>query len=162
MSSINAAISSFQLNRAFADQGRSFERLSTGLRINRASDDPAGLIASEQLGARGAALDSQIRAIGRENDQLSISEAAIEAANPGAASAVERAEIGIRQRENDAVRRATETEAINTAAARSVIRDTDYAKETSALASGSVRAKAAIYAIKASREAQASIIDLLA
>lgn len=162
MSIVNSAISgTFRLNSIGAAQQQSFGRLSTGLQINRAADNPAGLIASEALGARGSELDSQIRAISRQSDQLNISEAAIAASRPGAESAVERAEIGIRQRQGDAERRVAETEAINTAAARSSIRDADYAKESSALASGTVRQKAAIYAIKASREAQASIIDLL-
>lgn len=42
------------------------ERLSTGLRINRGADDPAGLIASENLGARRAELTSRINAAERE------------------------------------------------------------------------------------------------
>ena len=37
-------------------QARSLERLSTGLRINRASDDPSGLVISEQLRAQIASL----------------------------------------------------------------------------------------------------------
>ena len=37
-------------------QRKSMERLSTGLRINRASDDPAGLVISEQLRAQVASL----------------------------------------------------------------------------------------------------------
>ena len=36
--------------------GRSLERLSTGLRINRASDDPSGLVISEQLRAQISSL----------------------------------------------------------------------------------------------------------
>ncbi|MHC4770104.1 MAG: flagellin [Planctomycetota bacterium] len=36
------------------------ERLSTGLRINRGKDDPAGLIASENLRAEKRAIDSAI------------------------------------------------------------------------------------------------------
>ncbi|MBA4029267.1 MAG: flagellin, partial [Planctomyces sp.] len=36
------------------------ERLSTGLRINRGADDPAGLIASENLRAERTALSSAI------------------------------------------------------------------------------------------------------
>ncbi|MFK7884814.1 MAG: flagellin [Phycisphaerales bacterium] len=163
MTSINAAISgSFRLNSIGGAQATSFQRLSTGLQINSAADNPAGLIASESLGARGAELESQIRAISRQSDQLNISEAAIAASRPGVDSVVERAEIGIRQRQSDSDRRVAETEAINTAAARSAIRDADYGKESSSLASGSVRAKATIYAINASRQAQASIIDLLA
>lgn len=37
---------------------RSLERLSTGLRINRGSDDPAGLVASERLRSEMVALDA--------------------------------------------------------------------------------------------------------
>lgn len=39
---------------------KTLERLSSGLRINSASDDPAGLIISEQLRAQIASLDQQI------------------------------------------------------------------------------------------------------
>jgi flagellin len=60
------------------NQTRSLERLSTGLRINRAADDPSGLIVSEQL--RG-----QIRSLeqGAENSQnaanlISIVDAALQ------------------------------------------------------------------------------------
>ena len=38
----------------------SLERLSTGLRINRGSDDPAGLVASERLRSEIVALDAAI------------------------------------------------------------------------------------------------------
>lgn len=162
MSIVNSAISgTFRLNEIQAAQQQAFGRLSTGLRITKASDSPAGLIASEALGARGSELNAQIRAISRQSDQLNISEAAIAASRPGTQSSVERAEIGLEQRALARERRAAETEAINTAAARSSIRDADFARETGELAGNSVRQKAAIYAIKASREAQASIIDLL-
>lgn len=162
MSIVNSAISgTFRLDSISAAQQQSFGRLSSGLQITKAADSPAGLIASEALGARGAELNGQIRAISRQSDQLSISEAAIAASRPGAQSSVERAGIGLQQRALASERRAAETEAINTAAARSSIRDADFAKESSGLASEGVRQKAAIYAIKASREAQASIIDLL-
>ena len=39
---------------------RSIERLSTGLRINRASDDPSGLVISEQLRNQIAGLQQSI------------------------------------------------------------------------------------------------------
>jgi len=163
VSIVNSAISgTFRLNEIQAAQQQAFGRVSTGLRITRAADDPAGLIASEALGARGGELDAQIRAISRQSDQLSISEAAIEASRPGVQSSIERAEIGLQQRALASERRAAETEAINTAAARSSVRDADFARESGALAGADVRQKAAIYAIKASREAQAGIIDLIA
>ena len=50
---INNNISSLvglrHLEQTDAQQARTFERLSTGLRINRGADDPAGLIVSERL-----------------------------------------------------------------------------------------------------------------
>jgi flagellin-like hook-associated protein FlgL len=45
---------------------RADERLATGVRINRGSDDPAGVIAAGALAARAAALDSRIAAMERE------------------------------------------------------------------------------------------------
>ncbi|MEM9372116.1 MAG: flagellin [Planctomycetota bacterium] len=163
MSIVNSAISgTFRLSSIESAQQQSFGRVSTGLRITRAADDPAGLIASESLGVRGAELDSQIRAIARQSDQLSISEAALAASRPGADSAVERAEIGSEQRALASERRAAETEAISTAEARSAVRDTDYATESSALASGGVRQQAAIYALQVSQQTQASVLDLIA
>jgi flagellin-like hook-associated protein FlgL len=45
---------------------RADERLATGVRINRGSDDPAGVIAARAPAARAAALDSRIAAMERE------------------------------------------------------------------------------------------------
>ncbi|MEO1009228.1 MAG: flagellin [Planctomycetota bacterium] len=53
------------LSANLADRNTALERLSTGLRINRGSDDPAGLIASEGLGAALAALEAETRALER-------------------------------------------------------------------------------------------------
>jgi len=44
-----------------ADLERSITRLSTGLRINSAADDPAGLIASESFRAQIAGIDQAVR-----------------------------------------------------------------------------------------------------
>lgn len=46
---ISAMITQSARNTAMSEQGKSLEKLSTGLRINRASDDAAGLSVSEQL-----------------------------------------------------------------------------------------------------------------
>jgi flagellin len=48
------------LNTQMGNMNRSLERLSTGLRINRASDDPAGLIASEILRGEKKGLEAGI------------------------------------------------------------------------------------------------------
>lgn len=53
------------LDYAVAMQNRSLERLSTGLRINRAADDPAGLVSSEHLRAQLEHLDAESRALAR-------------------------------------------------------------------------------------------------
>ena len=49
------AVHRLQINRG--DLGIRLERLSTGLRINRGRDDPAGLIISEELRAAHGALN---------------------------------------------------------------------------------------------------------
>ncbi len=64
MSRINNNIQSLVAQRIVGQQNaalsKSLERLSTGLRINRGGDDPAGLIASEVLRGEKAALTAAI------------------------------------------------------------------------------------------------------
>ena len=64
MSRINQNISSMVAQRTLGSQNsglnKSLQRLSTGLRINRGADDPAGLIASENLRSEKAAINSAI------------------------------------------------------------------------------------------------------
>ena len=103
---INTNISSMtalrQLNIANSSLARSMERLSTGMRINSAADDPSGLVISEQLRAQinslqqasdnaanatnllqtGEAALNEMNAI-----LISIRESAIYAMNTGGASA---------------------------------------------------------------------------
>ena len=68
MSRINQNISSMVAQRSLGSQNmslnKSLERLSTGLRINRGSDDPAGLIASENLRSEKAAINAAINNAG--------------------------------------------------------------------------------------------------
>jgi flagellin len=71
MSRINTNVPALQaigrLSNIHLDLNTRLERLSTGLRINRGKDDPAGLIASETLRAEihgiGQAIDNSTRAI---------------------------------------------------------------------------------------------------
>ena len=62
MSRINQNISSMVAQRTLGSQNmslnKSLQRLSTGLRINRGADDPAGLIASENLRSEKAAINA--------------------------------------------------------------------------------------------------------
>ena len=61
------ADASRNLNRTYGSLMKTAERLSSGLRINQASDDPAGLVISEQMRARIGSLNQEI-----ENTTLAI------------------------------------------------------------------------------------------
>lgn len=92
-------------NDATRSLHKSFERLATGKRINRASDDPAGLIASENLGSQSIAVRKEIDRLQRESIVSGAKEGAlsvvsdllidldslvVQAANKGATTADER------------------------------------------------------------------------
>jgi len=78
MSRINTNVSSMLAQRVLGQQNNqlstSLERLSTGLRVNRGSDDPAGLIASENLRAEKAAITSAIGNAERADQVVNIAE----------------------------------------------------------------------------------------
>ena len=57
----------YDLNRSYQMLMAAMEKLSSGLRINRASDDPAGLVISEQMRSQIASLNQEI-----ENTSLTI------------------------------------------------------------------------------------------
>ena len=65
MARINTNVSSMiaqtNLARSNQDLATRLQRLSTGLRINRGADDPAGLIISERLRAEVRGLNMAIR-----------------------------------------------------------------------------------------------------
>ncbi|MEC1373246.1 flagellin [Heyndrickxia oleronia] len=57
-----AAMNAYRMyNRAITAQSRAMERLSSGLRINRAADDPAGLAISEKMRAQIRGLNQASR-----------------------------------------------------------------------------------------------------
>jgi flagellin len=58
-------------------QRKSLERLSTGLRINRAGDDPSGLVISEQLRAQVRSLHQAIQNSQTDSNLLGTTEAAL-------------------------------------------------------------------------------------
>ena len=64
MSRINSNVTSLLVQRTLGQNNtnlaRSLERLSTGYRINRGADDPAGLVASEKLRSETKALEAAI------------------------------------------------------------------------------------------------------
>ena len=85
MSQINTNVSSLLGQRVLAEQNRSLntslERLSTGLRINRGADDPAGLIASEALRAEEAGISAAITNAERAEQVVNIAEGGLQEIN---------------------------------------------------------------------------------
>lgn len=70
-SQISSPVGLRWLDRHSADISKAIERLATGKRINRASDDPAGAIAAEKLGAEHAMLEKQLTAMELRSKRLS-------------------------------------------------------------------------------------------
>ncbi|HOB75268.1 MAG TPA: flagellin [Phycisphaerae bacterium] len=56
----------------------SLERLSTGLRVNKGKDDPAGLIASERLRAEMAAINAAIDNAERADNMIAVAEGGLQ------------------------------------------------------------------------------------
>ena len=78
MSRINTNVSSLIAQRVLAinnnNLSTSLERLSTGLRINKGADDPAGLIASEALKAEQTGITTAIDNAGRATNIIGTAE----------------------------------------------------------------------------------------
>ncbi|MBB6430483.1 flagellin N-terminal helical domain-containing protein [Algisphaera agarilytica] len=85
MSRINTNVSSLLGQRVLGLQNRSLntslERLSTGLRINRGADDPAGLIASESLRSEKASITAAISNAERAEQVVNIAEGGLQEIN---------------------------------------------------------------------------------
>jgi flagellin len=85
MSRINTNVNSLIAQRILSHQNgslnKSLERLSTGLRINRGADDPAGLIASENLRSEKASITSAINNAERADQVVNIAEGGLQEIN---------------------------------------------------------------------------------
>jgi flagellin len=85
MSRINTNVPSMLARRVLGMQNKllnsSLERLSTGLRINRGADDPAGLIASENLRSEKAALNAAIGNAQRAEQVANVAEGGLQEIN---------------------------------------------------------------------------------
>lgn len=114
-----------QANR-FTNQAT--ERLATGLRINRGSDDPAGLVGAAQLQGDLVEIEAQMKTNSAELRQLSIDQSD----DFGAAIVLEV------EQELAAARK------IATASALSQLQDADYAQETSNLIKGQILTDASL------------------
>lgn len=65
------------LIKAKLELGKSFEKLSSGMKINRASDDPAGLVISEQMRVRIGEISQLIRNIEYKNNKYTVAEGSL-------------------------------------------------------------------------------------
>ncbi|MFI4861670.1 MAG: flagellin [Phycisphaerales bacterium JB063] len=85
MSRINTNVQSLLGQRVLGQNNlglnNSLERLSTGLRINRGKDDPAGLIASENLRSEKAAISAAIGNAERADQVVNIAEGGLQEIN---------------------------------------------------------------------------------
>jgi flagellin len=85
MSRINTNVSSLLAQRVLGNQNRglvsSLERLSTGLRINRGADNPAGLIASESLRSEKASIAAAISNAQRAEQVVNVAEGGLQEIN---------------------------------------------------------------------------------
>jgi len=85
MTRINTNVPSMLARRVLNFQNKtlttSLERLSTGLRINRGSDDPAGLIASETLRAEQKAISAAISNAQRAEQVANVAEGGLQEIN---------------------------------------------------------------------------------
>ncbi len=85
MSRINTNVPSLIAQRVLGAQNRglntSLQRLSTGFRINRGADDPAGLIASENLRSEKAAITSAIGNAQRAEQVANVAEGGLQEIN---------------------------------------------------------------------------------
>jgi len=82
MSRINTNVQSLIAQRVLGQNNQllnqSLERLSTGLRINRGKDDPAGLVASENLGLEVKSLNAAISNSERADQVVNIAEGGLQ------------------------------------------------------------------------------------
>jgi flagellin len=78
---VTALMSARVLNQNTVNLNKSLERLSTGLRINRGSDDPAGLIASENLRKQIAGTETAIKNAERAVNIVGTAEGALNEVN---------------------------------------------------------------------------------
>ena len=74
---VSSLISQINLHRSQGDLQVALNRLSTGLRINSGKDDPAGLIASEEIGSDIVAINKAVSNTQQANQVIATAESAL-------------------------------------------------------------------------------------
>lgn len=75
---VGAVIAQRNLNNSYKLLNGTLERLSTGLRVNRGKDDPAGLIVSERLRSEIGAVEQAIKNTQRASNIIATTEGALD------------------------------------------------------------------------------------
>lgn len=78
---VSAMIAARNLTSNQASMNTSLQRLSTGLRINSGKDDPAGLIASENLRSEKTAINAAVDNAGRASNMVAVAEGGLQEVN---------------------------------------------------------------------------------
>ena len=78
-SNINSLSSVFNLMKTKYELAKSYEKLSSGMKINRASDDPAGLVISEQMRSRISEISQLIKNLEYQNNKFNVAEGGLAA-----------------------------------------------------------------------------------
>jgi flagellin len=81
VTNVQSLVAQRVLGQKNQDLNQALTRLSTGLKINSGSDDPAGLIASESLRAEKVAIGAAIDNARRADNVLSVAEGALQEVN---------------------------------------------------------------------------------
>ncbi len=77
-SNVPALTAQRQLNKSYSSLNNTLTKLSTGLRINRGKDDPAGLIISEALRSEISAVNQAVRNTQRASNIIATTEGALD------------------------------------------------------------------------------------
>lgn len=80
-SNIPSLVAQEKLNRSQREMGIRLERLSSGLKINRGKDDPAGLIISERIRSNIRGIENGVKNSERASAMLSTTEASLSEVN---------------------------------------------------------------------------------
>ncbi|MFM1847154.1 MAG: hypothetical protein RL417_628 [Pseudomonadota bacterium] len=140
---IAALGASRSLDRATDTIARTSERLSSGLRLNRASDDAAGIAIADALRSRAELFEVAGRNINDGISAINIASSAIDAQitivqRLAELSAIQ-GQFGAAQSQLASSLRGTESSRINNLAAESRIRNVDVAEETARRALAQIR-----------------------
>ena len=134
---INTNVSSIgalrNLQRADSMQQGSLERLSTGLRVNRASDDPAGLVISEKLRAQIRGMEQAAENSQNASNLIGTAEAALDEVNSLLLEIRESVVFALNSGGNDGTQVAAEQDSIDNA-----LRSIDRISQTTRFATRSL------------------------